>query len=86
MTLPTLDNASVDEILDFKKDLQIPLINFRRAIYNFSETISSMPWDKDFDYECIKLYETEVVPRVNEINELSSETSILKNFGTRVGL
>ena len=84
MTLPTLDNASVDEILDFKKDLQIPLINFRRAIYNFSETISSMPWDKDFDYECIKLYETEVVPRVNEINELSSETSILKNFGTRV--
>ena len=84
MTLPTLDNASVDEILDFKKDLQIPLSNFRRAIYNFSETISSMPWDKDFDYECIKLYETEVVPRVNEINELSSETSILKNFGTRV--
>ena len=43
-----------------------------------------MPWDDDFKYECIKLYDTEVVPRVNEINELSSETSVLKNFGKMV--
>ena len=43
-----------------------------------------MPWDDDFCYECIKLYDTEVMPKVNELNELSSETSVLKNFGRRV--
>lgn len=83
-TLPTLEQASVDEILDFKKDMQVPLSNFRTAIYGFTEKITSMPWDDDFCYECIKLYDTEVMPRVNEINELSSETNVLKNFGSKV--
>lgn len=83
-TLPTLEKASIDEILDFKKSMKQPLDNFRTAIYKFSEQIISMPWDDDFKYECIKLYDTEVVPKVNEINALSSETSVLKNFGMRV--
>ncbi|RHT57046.1 hypothetical protein DW757_07705 [Clostridium sp. AM29-11AC] len=83
-TLPTLEKATVDEILDFKKEMKIPLENFRTAIYNFSERITSMPWDDDFQYECIKLYDTEVIPKVNELNELSSNTSVLKNFGNRV--
>lgn len=84
MTLPTLDSASVDEILDFKKDLKNPLDNFRKAVYGFSERIKSLPWDDDFKYECLKLYYTEVFPSVEEINELSSETSVLKNFGRKV--
>lgn len=83
-TLPTLEKASIDEILDFKKEMKVPLDNFRIAIYDFSQKITSMPWDDDFQYECLKLYDTEVVPKVNEINELSSETSVLKNFGSRV--
>lgn len=83
-TLPTLEKASVDEILDFKKELTIPLTNFRTAIYKFSEQVSSMPWDDNFQYECLKLYDTEVMPKVNEINELSSETNVLKNFGSKV--
>lgn len=84
MTLPTLEGASVDEILDFKKDLRTPLENFRTAIYQFSEQVASMPWDDNFQYECLKLYDTEVIPRVHEINELSSETNVLKNFGRKV--
>ena len=60
--------------------MKIPLENFRTAIYNFSERITSMPWDDDFQYECIKLYDTEVIPKVNELNELSSNTSVLKKF------
>lgn len=83
-TLPTLEKASIDEILDFKKEMKVPLDNFRIAIYDFSQKITSMPWDDDFQYECLKLYDMEVVPKVNEINELSSETSVLKNFGSRV--
>ena len=83
-TLPTLEKASIDEILDFKKELQNPLINFRTAIYKFSEQVISMPWDINFQYECLKLYDTEVMPRINELNELSSEPGVLRNFGRRV--
>ncbi|MCI8661532.1 MAG: hypothetical protein HFG54_15035 [Lachnospiraceae bacterium] len=84
MTLPTLEKASVDEILDFKKEMQGPLVNFRKAIYEFSETVGSRPWDQDFQYDCLKIYGKEVAPKVEELNERSSETSVLKNMGRKV--
>jgi hypothetical protein len=84
MTLPTLESASVDEILDFKKEMQGPLVNFRKAIYIFSESVEAKPWDQDFQYDCLKIYSKEVAPKVEELNELSSETSVLKNMGRKV--
>lgn len=84
MTLPTLEGASIDEILDFKKDNEKELVLFRKAIYDFSDKINSLPWDDNFQYDCLKLYNTEVLPRVEEINTLASETSTLKNFGRQV--
>ena len=83
MTLPTIETATIDELLDFKAQNEVPLARFRKAIYGFSERISSLPWDSDFQYECIKLYDTEVVPQVAEINEIFTETSTLKNFGRK---
>ncbi len=84
MTLPTLEKASFDEILSFKKEMEGPLVNFRKAIFDFSEMVESHPWDEDFQYDCLKIYSTEVAPRVEELNELSSETSVLKNMGRKV--
>lgn len=84
MTLPTLESATVDEILDFKKEMQAPLVRFRSAIYSFSEEIKSKPWDKDFQYDCLKIYSKEVAPRVEELNELATETTVLKNMGRKV--
>ncbi len=84
MTLPTFENATIDEILDFKRENKIPLTNFRKAMFGFSEKIKSLPWDEDFQYECLKLYNTEVQPQVQELNELSSQASVIRNFGARV--
>lgn len=84
MTLPMLEYAEISEIIDFKKEMKAPLDNFRSAIYGFAEKMSSLPWDNDFQYECLKLYETQVLPNVNEINELTGETNTLLNFGKRV--
>lgn len=84
MTLPTLEAASVDEILDFKKEMQGALVNFRSAVYEFSEKIESRPWDKDFQYDCLKIYGKEVAPRVEELNILATDSSVLKNFGSKV--
>ena len=84
MTLPTLEGASVDEILDFKKENEKSLVLFRKAIYDFSGKINSLPWDENFQYDCVKLYNTEVLPRVEEINTIASDTCTLKNFGRQV--
>lgn len=84
MTLPTLKGASVDELLALKKEYSKPLIQFRSAIYGFSEQIKSLPWDDDFQYDCLKLYNTQVVPSVAEINEVLMDTSVLKNLGKQI--
>lgn len=84
MTLPTLESASYDELLDLKRENAAPLARFRKAIYGFSESISSLPWDRNFKYECLKIYDTEVVPQVAEINELLTDTGTLKNLGRKV--
>lgn len=84
MTLPTLQSASFDELIDFKKQNLEHLMGFRTAIYEYSENISSLPWDNDFQFECAKLYDTKVAPQIRELNELFTETSVLKNFGKKV--
>lgn len=84
MTLPTLEAASVDELLSLKQENQVPLTNFRKAIYAFSGEIQSLPWDTNFQYDCLQLYNTQVIPRVQEINEVLTQTSVLKNLGSRV--
>lgn len=84
MTLPTLESAKIDELLDLKKELNQPLVNFRKAMFEFSEQIETLPWDKDFQFDCMKLYYTKVLPQIEELNNLASETSVLKNLGNKV--
>ena len=84
MTLPTLEAAGFDELLDLKKEHNSELQMFRKAVYDFSEKISSLPWDDDFQYDCLKLYQKEVFPKVQELNEILTDASILKNMGRKV--
>lgn len=84
MTLPTLESASVDELIALKSENHAPLENFRSAMYQFSNEIQSLPWDTNFQYDCIQLYYKEVVPKVQEINEVMTQTSVLKNLGSKV--
>lgn len=81
MTLPTLASASIDELISLRKENQLPLTNFRKAIYDFSDRIQSLPWDENFQYDCLQLYNTQVVPQLQEINEILTQTSVLKNLG-----
>lgn len=82
--LPSFDLASVDEILDIRKELDKALIRFRAKMLSYSEQIQSMPWDKDFQNECSLLYTKEISPALLEIEELCNDTSFLKNLSTRI--
>ena len=43
--------------------------------------IHSLPWDDNFQYDCLQLYNTQVLPKVQEINETLTQTSVLRNLG-----
>lgn len=80
-TLPTFDFASIDEILDIKKELQPSIIRFRSKMLQYSEQIKDAPWDKNFEGECTQLYIKEVAPALLEIEELTKEAGFLRNLG-----
>ena len=79
--LPAFETASIDEILDIRKELEDPLVRFRGKMLSYTQDIQLMPWDEDFQSECSILYEKEITPAVLEMSELTQENSILKNLG-----
>lgn len=79
--LPSFSEASMDELIDIKKELSKPLIRFRSKMLEYSEAIQNMPWDADFESECELLYNKEVVPAVLEIEENTKDGNFIKNLG-----
>ena len=82
--LPSFDQAPVDEILDVRKELDPSISRFRSKMISYSDTLQTMPWDKDFESECSLLYYQEVAPAITEIDELSKDNSLLKNLGGKL--
>lgn len=78
IALPSFEFATTDEILDIRKELEKPLVRFRSKLLAYDAEIQSMPWDEEFQFECIKLYQQEVAPAVLEIDELTKESSFIK--------
>lgn len=81
--LPSFSEASMKELIDIKKELSNPLVRFRKKMLEYSESIQSMPWDKDFEAECELLYDKEVIPALLEINEYTKDGSFIKNLGSK---
>jgi hypothetical protein len=69
--------ASVDEIIDIRKEFSTPLIRFRSAIIGFSGEINNAPWDKDFPQDCERLFHKEVAPSILEIEEAMHSNNYL---------
>ena len=82
--LPSFDQATVDEILDIRKELEPSISRFRSKMISYSDTLQTMPWDKDFEAECSMLYDQEVAPAITEIDERSRDNSFLKNLGGKL--
>jgi len=78
--LPSFEMASVEELIDIKNELSKPLVRFRSKMLTFSDQIMTSPWDEDFQEDCMLLYHKEVLPAIQELNELASDNSIIKNL------
>ena len=81
--LPSFEEASIDELIDIKKELSNPLIRFRRKMLTFSDNIKSLPWDKDFIGECDSLFIKEIQPALLEIEEATHANSFMSNLGNK---
>lgn len=84
VSLPSFEYATVDEILDIRKELNNSLVRFRSKTLSYSDSIQSMPWDESFQHECVRLYHKEVAPAILEIQELTNESGFLKNLGYNI--
>jgi hypothetical protein len=78
--LPSFDQASVDEILDIRKELDRPLIRFRSAVIQFSEEIRSASWDKDFPSDAGQVFYKNVAPAVLDMEEAIKSNTALMAF------
>jgi hypothetical protein len=67
--LPSFQDATVDEILDIRKELSSPLIRYRSAIIKFSREIESAAWTPSFPDETEQVFREHVEPAVLEIHE-----------------
>lgn len=71
------DDASVDEIIDIRRELDKPLIRFRSAIITFSREIESVPWQQEFSQEAEQVFYEHVEPAVLEIEESYKSNSLI---------
>lgn len=84
--LPLFEQASVDEILDIRRELAKPLVRFRKAVTTFSGTIKAAAWDDDFLTEADAIFYRDVDPVVQEIAEMVESNRYLLQLLRKIGL
>lgn len=67
--LPLFDHATIDEILDIRRELDRYLVRFRAAIIGYADTIKSAAWDADFEIEAEQVFRRDVAPAVVALEE-----------------
>lgn len=75
--LPVFDEATIEEVIDIRKELELPLIRFRGAVSGFSEKIKTAAWDADFSAEARNVFVKEVGPTVLDIEDRVKSTPSL---------
>jgi hypothetical protein len=78
--LPLFEKASIDEILDIRKELEKALINFRAGIIKFTKEIENAPWEEDFPQEADLIFRQYVQPGILELEDATKSNNFLLNL------
>ena len=78
--LPTFAEASIDEIVDIRKELEKPLVRFRSAMVKYSEEIKKDVWEEEFIDYAEKIFMREIEPAVLDIEEAIKSNKYLTHF------
>jgi hypothetical protein len=78
--LPLFEQASVDEILDIRTELENPLTRFRAAIINFSDSIKNAAWDDDFPSDADTVFQRDIEPAILDIESAVQSNSYFQEL------
>lgn len=81
--LPLFDDASVNELLDIRRELERVLVRFRSAIMKYSETIRNASWDKDFWLDVEDIFHRDIEPAVIDIEDAVKSNSSMLAIASR---
>ncbi len=81
--LPLFDQASIEEILAIRRELDRALIRFRSAMISYSTMIESASWDRTFSTEAELLFRREVEPAVLDIEEEVRANTLVRTIMRR---
>ena len=79
-SLPGFEDATVDEIIDIKKELEKYIIPYRAAMLRIAQDIKEIPGTESFQRECLLLYLSEIEPKVASINAAIIDNNVFKNI------
>jgi hypothetical protein len=82
--LPLFDDASVDEILDARRALEIPLVKFRSEVSKYSDGMRAQGWEPEFAANAEDVFVREVAPAVQEIEEMVRDDRFLAALWPRM--
>lgn len=83
-TLPGFEDATIDEIIDIRKELNKYIIPYRSAVLRMAERIKTIPNTDSFQQECAYLYFQEIEPQVASINSAIQDNNVFKNIAKKV--
>jgi hypothetical protein len=84
--LPTFPTATVDEVLDIRRELAPSLTQFRSAMVTISKTFASAPWESDFEDELQDAWVETVCPAVEAIEaSVRDDHSLLSRSAGLIG-
>ena len=82
--LPMFDDASVDEVLDIRRELDGPLVKFRGEVSKFSDGMRTQGWDEEFASDTQDVFVREVDPAVQELEEMIQNNRFLAELWPRM--
>lgn len=81
--LPLFEAASIEEILDIRRELAAHIARFRAAVIEFADAVQPAVWDDGFPHEAERLYRREVAPTVADIADAIAATGPLRALVSR---
>lgn len=84
--LPSFPGATVDQVIDIREDLRVPLMQFRAAIGALSREVDVEPFTEDFGHEVMDLWTERVAPALTEIDQRIRENSYLRELASQLDI
>jgi len=78
--LPNFQNATIDEIIDIRRELQRPLERFRAKIMEIADGVKTDVWDREFRMSAEDEYRKKILPEIEDIRDACKSNKMIKKI------